>query len=85
MLNTLSAGDSVITLRLIPDGMIQHWKFKNECRHQGASFAAGAVFKVIEVGKIPGNMWVKLAIPGSSPVRTIKVAGGEFAHNFRAG
>jgi hypothetical protein len=79
----LSAGDNVSATRLIPAGMINNWKFTNECGFYGGGFVAGTTFLIAEINKVPGNIWVRLKIPGSSPVQYLKVSGGEFSSNFR--
>lgn len=83
MLIQLNPGDTIKALREISHSMIQYWKFANDCQNYGRSFAPGTSFVIAEINKIPGNIWVKVNIPGSDPVQHLKIAGNEFAHNFR--
>jgi hypothetical protein len=37
---------------------------------------------VLELSTRSGNAWVRVAIPGSNPPRSLKIAGEEYAHNL---
>jgi len=84
MMITIDEGDSIISTRLLEDSRIKHWKYGKECQNHGGSFMPGTKFKVVELNKSPGNMWVKAEIPGSDPAQYIKITGEEFANNFES-
>lgn len=79
----LKPGMAVVSRRLLTNIHVQNMGFPNECANIGGGITAGATFIVAEVSKVPDNMWVKLAIPGSDPVRYIKIKGEPYAHNFQ--
>ncbi len=84
MILNLEKGRTIIAKRIITDTMISHWKYARENDTFGGSFITGSAFKVVEVGKLPGSMWVRVAVPGSDPAKYLKISGEEFAGNFKS-
>lgn len=79
----VKAGQAITPTRLINPTMVRHWKYARECATIGGGLMPGARLKVVLVSNTPGNVWVKVEVPGSDPVTTLKIAGEEYAHNFR--
>ncbi len=67
----------------ISPAKVAHWRYAKECASIGSGLATGSRLKVVETSTLPGAMWVCAEISGSSPSRTLKIAGDEFAMNFR--
>lgn len=82
MIITLQPGDNIAPTRLIQQLRVANWKYASECGDVYGGLMDGTRLKVIEVSKIPGDMWVKVELPGRHPVAYLKIAGEEFAHNF---
>lgn len=62
---------------------ISFWKYGREAvLHHSGGFLKGNEFKVIEVNKVPNNLWVRLENINSWPVKYIKVTGEELSANF---
>jgi hypothetical protein len=81
----LKKGDIVRLTRMINPTMVSHWKYGKECAQIGAGLAEGTRLTVEEVHATPGDMWVRVQIPGRQPPGYLKVAGEEYAHSFQAG
>ena len=79
----LSKGDRVYSIRFISNIMIRNWQFSHECEHNGGSFIGDTSFIISDIHRTPGNVWVKVIIPGSDPRRYLKISGEEYAHNFK--
>jgi len=78
----LAVGKNIRNLHLLTDLKTSHWKYSHECDKIGGSFAAGSVFRIVQVGRNPTDLWVKVLIPGSDPARYLKISGGDYANNF---
>jgi hypothetical protein len=83
MIISLNAGQLITPTRLINRAMVAHWRYAGECADVGGGLMPGAELKIIEISKVPGAMWVKAEIPGRYPAVALKIAGEEYAHNFR--
>jgi hypothetical protein len=83
MILLLNPGQYITPTRQINRTMVSHWRFAKECDDIGGGMMPGAELKVVEVGKAAGNMWVKAELSGRYPSAFIKIAGEEFAWNFR--
>ena len=83
MIINLIVGQFIAPTRVLNNNQVRHWKFANECADIGGGIMQGTVLKIIDINKVPGNMWVKVELPHSSPPRFLKISGEEFAHNFR--
>ncbi|CAN5298694.1 hypothetical protein BH11PSE10_BH11PSE10_05580 [soil metagenome] len=83
MIINLQAGGNITPLRHINPTMVTHWKYAKECASIGGGLLPGAELRIAEVSKIPGAMWVRVEIPGRDPVAFLKIAGEEYALNFR--
>jgi len=83
MIINLQVGKSITPLRHINPTMVAHWKYTKECASIGGGLMPGADLRIAEISKIPGAMWVRVEIPGRSPVAYLKIAGDEYALNFR--
>ena len=79
----LRVGQIVQPLRTITPARIAHWKYSKECGFVGGGLTNVTQLKIVETSTAPGAAWVKVQIPGSSPPRYLKIAGEEYAHNFR--
>lgn len=83
MIINLQAGQSITPTRFINPTMVTHWKYAAECASIGGGLMPGADLKISEICKIPGAMWVRAQIPGRIPAAFLKIAGEEYANNFR--
>ena len=83
MIITLSPGKHVTPTRLIENARVRHWKYARECADVGGGLMPGALLRVSEVSKVPGEMYVVAELPGSDPPRSLKISGEEFAGCFR--
>jgi len=83
MIITLKAGDSISPVRPLSDSTIRRWTFGDQCDKLFGGLMPGARLEVVEICKTPGSMWVRAQILGRDPAGYIKIAGEEFAHNFR--
>ena len=84
MIINLQKGQSIFSKRLLTEGMMRHWKYAQETAQLGGGFMLNTGFKIAEVNwATPGNMWVKVEVPGSHPTRYIKISGEEFSWNFK--
>jgi hypothetical protein len=84
MIINLVVGKFIAPTRVLNNTQVQHWKYAKECANIGGGINSGTLLKIIEVCKVPGNMWVKVELPHTSPPKSIKISGEEFAHNFRS-
>lgn len=77
-------GGEVITPRVsIDDARVRHWKYRSECAPLFGTLIPGAQLEVVETSKQPGQMWVRVKIPGRSPDAFLKVSGEEYSAAFR--
>jgi hypothetical protein len=83
MIIRLNAGDVITPTRVLNKVMLSHWRFAAECPDIGGGLMPGAELKVVEVSKSPGNLWVRAELPGRHPPAYLKVAGEEYALNFK--
>jgi hypothetical protein len=83
MINSLSVGGYIVATRTINPTMITFWKYAKECASISGGMTPGTKLKIVEISKIPGQMWVKVEIPGRSPIAYLKISGEEYSHNFQ--
>lgn len=83
MIINLRVGQFITPTRHINPTMVAHWRHSRECANIGGGLLPGAEMKIAELSKVPGAMWVRAEIPGRHPVASLKIAGEEYAHNFR--
>jgi len=83
MIIRLNAGDVITPARVLNKVMVSHWRFAAECDSIGGGLMPGAELKVVEVSKAPGNLWVRAQLPGRDPAAFLKIAGEEYALNFK--
>lgn len=83
MIINLSVGSSIFSKRYLRNAQVRNWKFKDGFSGFYNDIMPGVAFKITELNKVPGNMWVKVEIPGSNPQQYLKITGDEFANNFR--
>ena len=83
MLIQLREGMAVTPTRMIHNTRITDWKFVTECDDLGTGLMPGDRLEVVEVNKVPGNLWVRVAVPGSEPPVRLKVSNEDYAFNFR--
>lgn len=81
MIVNLNVGDTIYNKRNLNNTMIQHWKFGSYCENYKDGFVSGTKFEIVELNRIPGNMWVK-AKALSDAKRVLKISGEEYANNF---
>jgi hypothetical protein len=62
---------------------VSNWRYGRECANVGGGLSLGTQLRIVETSTVPGAMWVRAQIPGSSPPRYLKIAGEEYAGNFR--
>jgi hypothetical protein len=63
--------------------MASHWRFAAECAAIGGGLMPGPELRVVKVSKAPGNLWVWAELPGRDPPAFLKIAGEEYAPNFK--
>ena len=78
----LNRGDIITARVILHDQRIRHWKYGGECTPVVGSFAVGTSFNVVELNKVPGQMWVRVQIPGRNPPGYLKISGEEYAAAF---
>lgn len=83
MIINLRSGSVITPTRLINSTMIRYWKYAGECANIYSGLMPGAELKVVDLSTTPGSMWVKAELPGRDPAGYLKIAGEEFAHNFK--
>lgn len=83
MIIALNQGSSITPTRLITPAMVRHWRYASECADVGGGLMVGTQLRIVELSKVAGRMWLRVAIPGGDPPKTLKIAGDEYAHNFR--
>lgn len=83
MIILLSPGQYITPIRQINRTMVSYWRFAKECDDVGGGMMPGAELKIVEVCKTAGNMWVKVELSARHPSAFLKIAGEEFARNFR--
>jgi hypothetical protein len=83
MIINLQIGSVITPTRTINSVMIQHWKYAKECANIYGGLMPGSELAVAGVSTTPGAMWVAAQIPGRDPAGFLKIAGEEFAHNFK--
>jgi hypothetical protein len=83
MIVNLQVGKFITPIRHINPTMVSHWKYSAECASIGGGLLPGAELRIAEISKIPGSMWVRAEMPGRTPVASLKIAGEEYALNFR--
>jgi len=83
MIIRLNSGDCITPIRILNKTMVSHWRFATECADIGGGLMPGAELKVAEVSKAPGKLWVRAELPGRQPPAFLKIAGEEFALNFK--
>lgn len=76
-------GGEVITPRVsIDDVRVSHWKYRTECDRLAGTLIPGAQLEVVETSKQPGQMWVRVKIPGRTPHAFLKISGEEYSAAF---
>ena len=83
MIVELKIGQLITPIRTIDGVMISHWVYSKECADIGGGLLPGAELRIVEISKMPGSMWVCAELPGRYPPATLKIAGEEYALNFR--
>lgn len=83
MIIQLNPGDVVTPIRVLNKVMLSHWRFAVESADIGGGLMPGAELKVVEVNKAPGKLWIRVELPGRHPPAFLKVAGEEYALNFK--
>jgi hypothetical protein len=78
----LQEGQTIYSTKILMDSKVQHWKYKDQCDRLYGSFAPGSAFKIVDVNRVPGDLWVRVLIPGSDPSRFLKIWGGDYSGNF---
>lgn len=58
------------------------WTYASECSFIGGGIMPGARLRVVEIHTVPGQMWVKVALPALDPVGYLKISGEEFSWKF---
>lgn len=79
----VQVGRSIPPRRIINPTMVRHWKYAKECSEVGGGIMPGRNLKVVLTSNTPGQVWVKVELPGRDPVGYLKISGEEYAHNFR--
>lgn len=83
MFINLQPGDIIALKRELIALRFPHMKYYKEWDALlTAGFAQGTKFKIVDMGKIPGNMWVKIEVPGACPPKLIKISSEEYGMNF---
>ena len=83
MIVELNPADMITPIRVLNKVMLSHWRFATECADIGGGLMPGAELSVVEVNKAPGKLWVRVELPGRDPSAFLKVAGEEYALNFK--
>lgn len=79
----LKVGDRITPIRTIVPATIKNWPHASECADIGGGLMPRvAELKIVEIGKTPGNMWVRAELPGRSPPAFLKIAGEILSLNF---
>lgn len=78
----LRVGDVLKNRHLISPDRVRQLHFARDCASVGAGIMPNSRFHVAEAHARPGDVWVKLAIPGSHPPQSLKFTGGELAQLF---
>lgn len=77
---------ALITPKLdLNNAAIQHWKYARECADIGGGLIAGtARLAIVEKSSLDNRseVWIKVAIEGTSPPRILKLSGEEYALKF---
>jgi hypothetical protein len=84
MIIELNAGDRITLIRALNRIMVSHWRFAKDCADIGGGLMPGAELTVVEVNKAPGQLWLRAELPGRDPPACLKIAGEEYAPNFKA-
>lgn len=83
MIISLNPGNIITPTRIINPTMVNYWHFSAECSDIGGGMMPGTELQVVEVNKVPGQMWVRVMLPGRTPPGYLKITGGEYSNNFR--
>ncbi len=82
MIKALQVGMKITPMRDIRNERIRHWTYASECARLHGYMIPGVELVVVEVGRIPTRMWVRVQIP-TDPPKFLKISGDEYAENFR--
>ena len=83
MINTLNIGMKITPGRMLTDIQINYWQYAGECDGILGGLMPGAELEIVEVNRIAGAMWIRVKLPGAYPPKFLKIAGQEYAQNFR--
>lgn len=80
----LRGGEEITPRVPLTDARTRQWRYASECDRIHGTLITGARLRVVEFSTLPGNMWVKVQIPGRTPPGYLKIAGEEYAAAFQA-
>jgi len=78
-------GSFITPKNLITNQVIRNWKYAGECADVGGGIIPRqALLRIIEKSPVTNNTapWVKIALPGVTPIKTLKLSGEEYASAF---
>lgn len=79
----LKVGQVIHPLKTVSPTAVLHWKYARECSTIHGGMTDAADLRIVEVSGTPGAAWVRVQIPGAHPPAFLKIAGEEYAANFR--
>jgi hypothetical protein len=79
----LKIGDRITPIRMIVPAAVKHWRYARESDDISGGIMPGADLTIVAIGTQPGQMWVRIQLPGRSPPGVLKIAGEELGSNFR--
>lgn len=82
-INSLRLGQVIQPRLNINPVKVANWKYASECASVGAGLTGAAELKIVEINSTMFAPWIRVEIPGSDPARYLKIAGDEYAANFK--
>jgi hypothetical protein len=79
----LKIGDRITPIRMIVPAAVRHWRYAHESDDISGGIMPGADLTIVALGTQPGQMRVRVQLPGRTPPGFLKIAGEELGLNFR--
>lgn len=83
MITTLIEGMTISPTTVLTNFGVKSWRYGRECCDIAIPVAAGTPLKIKEVSRLPGDIWIKAALPESYPPRCLKISRDEYERWFK--
>lgn len=83
MITTLIEGMTISPISVLTNFEVRSWRYGRECCNIAIPVAAGTPLKIKAVSRLPGDVWIKAALPEFYPPRCLKISSDEYERWFK--